>query len=222
VRYILSCGTDSADNEETIQLAKKFPSIRPAIGFHPHSADQFSEGDLIKIEEILKKEKVYAIGEIGLDFYRFYSRRENQLEVFRTLVALAQRYNLPMSIHSREAHQKTIDILKEVGYFNGVFHCFSGDWGIAKTILNLGFYLGFSGSLTYNSDKLADVIKRMPQDRILIETDAPYLAPVPLRGKTNEPAYLVYIVQRIAEIRGESKDKVAEITTENGKRLFLL
>ncbi len=143
------------------------------------------------------------------------------MEVFRTLVTLAKRYNLPMSIHSRKAHQETINILKEIGYFNGVFHCFSGSWEIAKIILNLGFYIGFSGSITYDGKGLAEIIKKMPADRILIETDAPYLTPVPFRGKMNEPSYLPYIVKRISEIRGEREEELAEITTENGRRLFL-
>lgn len=220
---------DDKENERTLGLCKalrgseaeSYPTLLPAIGCHPHYANEFTERDLVKIEEALKRYKIYAIGEIGLDFYRNYSQRENQLKVFRALVALAKKYNLPMSIHSRKAHQETIDILKETGYFKGVFHCFSGDWGIAKTLLNLGFYLGFSGSLTYGGDKLADVVRKMPGDRILIETDAPYLTPVPWREKTNEPSYLAYIVQRIAEIRGESEDAVAVITTENSKRLFL-
>jgi TatD DNase family protein len=169
----------------------------------------------------LKREKVYALGEIGLDFYKNYSTRENQIKVFTLLVNRAKEYRLPISIHSRSAHFETIKILKEVNYFSGVFHCFSGSWEIAKVILDLGFYISFSGSITYDAKNLIPVIKKIPLDRILLETDAPYLAPVPFRGKRNEPAYLLYILKKVSEIRGEKEEKIAEITTENAKRLFL-
>ncbi|MEO0109595.1 MAG: TatD family hydrolase [candidate division WOR-3 bacterium] len=220
VRYILSCGTDTPDNFKTISLAKRSPLILSGVGFHPHSADEFTEGDLFKIEEILKREKVYCLGEIGLDFYKNYSRKENQIKVFKNLVKVAQKYNLPMSIHSRSAFSETIAVLKEIGYFNGVFHCFSGSWEMAKLILDLGFYISFSGSITYDASRLREVIKKIPEERILIETDAPYLAPVPFRGKRNEPSYLSYILKAIAEIKGLEENKMAEVIMENGKRIF--
>lgn len=172
------------------------------------------------MEEILKKEKVYCLGEIGLDFYKNYAQRENQLKIFGILVKVAQKYNLPMAIHSRSAFSETVKVLKEIGYFNGVFHCFSGSWEMAKVVLDLGFFLSFSGAITYDGKKLGEVIKKMPEKRILIETDAPYLAPVPFRGKRNEPSYLPYILKVIADLRGVKEEKMAEVLTENGKRIF--
>ena len=176
----------------------------------------------IEIKKLATHDKVVAIGEIGLDYYWDTSTKEKQIEYFKNQLHLANELNLPVIIHDREAHQDTFNILKEIPVNKkGVLHCYSGSVEMAREFLKLGYYLGFGGSTTFkNAKNVIEVIKDIPNDRFLIETDCPYLTPHPFRGQVNEPKYTTYVAQKIAEIKGVSYDKVVETTTKNALNLF--
>lgn len=220
VQYLLTAGLNLDDSLASIKVAEKYPNIYCSIGIHPHDAKDMRDGDMERLEKLSSNAKVKAIGETGLDFYRNYSDRSSQEKVFHSQIDLAQKLGLPMIIHIRNAYSEAKTILLQHKYCIGVLHCFSGDDIFAEWAIKQGFYLSFTGSITYNNPKLKEIVKRIPEDRILVETDAPYLAPVPMRGKRNEPAYVKYIAQAIAQLRNIPTDYLAEITTKNAKRLF--
>ncbi|MDH5186038.1 MAG: TatD family hydrolase [candidate division WOR-3 bacterium] len=220
VKYLLTAGLNRSDSKNSLKLCHEFDSIYCSIGVHPHDADKFSESELTEFKILSKDNRVKAIGETGLDFFRNYSKPENQERAFRAQIDLAKELNLPMVIHIRDAYPQTMKILKENGYFKGVLHCYSGDEAFAQEAIKLGFYISISGSITYDGNKLKSVIKQMPLDRLMIETDAPYLAPVPNRGKRNEPAFVRYTLQTIAQILNKDFSSLAQITTDNAKRCF--
>ena len=223
IEKVINIGADMKTTEETVLLAKKFPYIYAAVGVHPDSADEINEESLVRLEELCKDEKVVAIGEIGLDYYWDNVDREIQKDAFRKQIALARKVNLPIIIHSREAAKDTIDILFEekVDEIGGVMHCYSYSKESAEIINRLGFYFGIGGVLTFkNGKKLREALEVMPLDRILLETDCPYLAPVPFRGKRNSSLLLPYVVEVLAECRGITTEEVERITKENAERLF--
>ena len=214
-------------NRETIptclELAETYDFIYAAVGWHPHDAKQMRDEDLDWIEQLATHNKVVAIGEMGLDYYRDNSPRNIQADVFRKQIAVAKKVKLPIIIHDRDAHADVVRILREeqAQDVGGVMHCFGGDWEIAKQCLELGFYIGFDGPITFKkADDVREVARKVPFDRLLIETDCPYLAPVPKRGKRNESGYLAYIAEKMAEIRRVDIDQLAAQTTENACRLF--
>lgn len=216
-------------NRETIpsclKLAETYDFIYAAIGWHPHDAKHMRDRDLSWLESLTRHEKVVAIGEMGLDYYRDHSPRDVQADVFRKQIALARKVKLPIIIHDRDAHEDVVRILREehAEEVGGVMHCFGGDWRIAEQCLELGFYIGFDGPITFKkADDVRDIARRVPIDRLLLETDCPYLAPEPRRGKRNEPGYVYYVAEKMAEIRGMSIEQVAAQTTENACRLFNL
>lgn len=220
VDEILICGYDIPSSEKAIQLAQKRNGLYASCGIHPHSARELTPESLATLRKLAKS--TVAIGEIGLDFYRNLSPRETQVKAFKTQVELARDLGLPIIVHLRKAHSTAIDILKELGgRYKGVMHCFSGGLSDAVEALKLGFYISFSGSITFNSQRLEQVLRVVPEDRLLIETDAPYLAPVPYRGKRNEPAHLRLICDKVAIIRGITYEDMARITRVNGRVLFL-
>ena len=219
---VLNCGSDLYGLRKSVELAKEFDMFYAAVGIHPENADEFNEDVVKEIKEFVKNEKVKAIGEIGLDHYwEENPPREVQKEVFRAQMKLADELNLPVVIHDRDAHKDTLEIMKEFPHVIGVVHCFSGSVEFAKECIKLGYYIGFTGVLTFkNAKKLVDVCREIPAERMLVETDCPFMAPVPFRGKRNKSDYIEYIIDKMSEIRGISGEEMNEILLNNKKRLF--
>lgn len=218
-------GCDPASSEQAVAMALAYSGVYAVVGVHPSDADQYDRAFEEQLRRWAALDKVVAIGEIGLDYhYEDDIAHDIQQDVFRRQVRLAEELQLPIVIHSRDAMEDTLSILREVkpeGNYRGVFHCFSGSWEQAQLCLELGFYLGFDGPLTFkNSKKPVRVAREMPLERILIETDCPYMAPEPKRGRRNEPAYVAHIAAKLGEIREISPEEAARITYENGCRLF--
>lgn len=224
ISYILNAASDLESAKVGIMLAKKYDFIFAAAGIHPHNVENVDEQTLIELENLVNScEKVVAIGEIGLDYYYDLSPREIQKKWFAEQINLARKVKLPIIIHNRESHEDIMEVVKtekarDVG---GVFHCYSGSVEMARDVLNNNFYISFAGPITFkNTRKAIEVVRFIPEDRILVETDCPYLTPEPFRGKRNHSGYLKHTIEKIAEIKGLSFDRVAELTMENGKRLF--
>ncbi|HHD2752781.1 TPA: TatD family hydrolase [Clostridium perfringens] len=219
---ILNCGSDLYGLRKSVELAKNFDMFYAAVGIHPENADEFNEEVIKEIREYVKYEKVKAIGEIGLDYYwEENPPREVQKEVFRAQMKLADELNLPVIIHDRDAHGDTLEIMKEFPNVIGVVHCFSGSVEFAKECIKLGYYIGFTGVLTFkNAKKLVDVCREIPADRMLVETDCPFMTPVPFRGKRNKSDYIEYIIDKMSEIRGISGEEMNEILLNNKRNLF--
>ena len=205
--------------KETLDLISKYPDVYATIGYHPSEADITNESDLIVLEEQLQREKVVGIGEIGLDYHYGSDNKEKQIELFRKQMEIAEKYKLPVVIHSRDATEDTINILKEYNVI-GDMHCFSGSLETAKIYINMGYKLGIGGVVTFKNSNLYKVVESVGLENIILETDSPYLTPEPFRGKQNSSKYIPYIAKRIAEIRNISVEEVAEITTENACSLF--
>ena len=224
VTKIISMGDTMAASAQVVQDAEEHPALYAAVGIHPESACVLTDEMRRQLLTWAQHPKVVAIGEIGLDYYweKDADRRLTQRELFAAQLHLARKAGLPVCIHDREAHGDTLRILQEEGQgLSGVLHCYSGSLEMARELWKMGFYIGIDGPLTYkNAAKLPDIVREAPRDRLLIETDSPYLAPVPLRGKRNEPAYVVHVAAKIAEVRGESIEEVARYTTENALRLY--
>ena len=219
------CNADSIKTSDLcIDLANKNENIYATIGIHPHEAKTFDEKSLTKLEEMSKFDKVVAIGEIGLDYYYDFSPREIQKEVLKKQIILADKLSLPCVFHVREATEDFMHIIKEMAqYFNnsGVIHSFSGSVETAKQFVKQGFYLGINGIVTFkNANKILDVVKEIPMENLLIETDCPYLTPVPYRGSLNRPEYVEFVAEKIAEIKNITKEEVVEISTKNALELF--
>ncbi len=223
VSYLINVGINLESSIESIKLAEKYDFIYAAVGIHPHDSVDAGPEYLEAIEKLAAHPRVVALGEMGLDYYRDFSPRPVQQELFREQLKLAKKLNLPVIIHDREAHGDMLDILRAegAGLPGGVLHCFSGSWEMAAECLAMGLYISIAGPVTFpNAPKLKDIAGRIPPERLLVETDAPYLTPAPYRGKRNEPARVVYILEEIARIRGIDEEMMAKICTDNGKRLF--
>lgn len=220
VSAIVEVGINIENSRRAIKLAREYPFIFASVGVHPHDAVSVSQDFLIELEKLLNKPKVVALGEIGLDFYRNYSPQEIQIDVFVAQLELASELKKPVIIHTRNAMKKTIEILTPFkGKLNGVFHSFSGDRSDCKWAIDNGFLIGINGTITFKGTHL-DYLDYLPAESILLETDCPYLAPHPYRGKRNEPAYIVYTAERLARITGIGVQELIRITGENAKRLF--
>jgi len=221
ISLVLNPGCDVETSEKAVGFAQEHPHVYAAVGFHPHEADSFETGALEKLRAWLRLPKVRAIGEIGLDFHYDFSPRARQIEVFRAQLELARELSVPVIIHDREAHGECMEILKDFPELRGVFHCYSGSAEMARELVALGFYLSFTGAITFkNARRALESIEAAPLERIMLETDSPYLAPVPNRGKRNDSRNLSHIAAVVADIKGVSLEEAARITTENGKRLF--
>jgi TatD DNase family protein len=219
--YIINIGSSLRGSRESLELAKKYEFIYATCGIHPHEADKADEKMQAELKELAKHPKVVAIGEIGLDYYRNYSKKENQLSLFRSLINLAKGLNLPLVIHNRQAESDTLPILKEAMPIRAVVHCFSGDENFLKECLGLGFFISFTCNITYKkATDLRRLVKLLPVSRLFLETDAPYLAPQTLRGKRNEPMYVKHLAREIAAIKEINIEEVAKITTENAETFF--
>lgn len=220
ITHIINVGIDLKTSENSIQLAEKYPQIYASVGIHPHNNKVDKNFDKI-ILDMTKLKKVVAIGEIGLDFYKNYSPKDKQIELFKRQISIAKEIDLPIIIHSRNAFTEILEILDKENVKNKIiFHFFSGDVQIAKKLVSLGYYISIAGPITFENEILEEVIKKISIDNILVETDSPYAAPVPMRGKCNEPSYLKYIVHKIADIANLSCDDIIRITTLNTKRIF--
>ena len=225
VTKIINFGANLNDSATAVELTKKFSGMFAGVGIHPEEIDNFTENNSAeKIFELAQNKNVVAIGEIGLDYHweKDFDRRILQQKIFIEQLDIARQLNLPVCIHEREAHGDALKILKSDCHgLRGVFHCYSGSLEMAKEIFKSDWFIGIDGPITFkNSAKLPDIVKFAPRDKILIETDAPYLAPTPYRGKRNEPSYLIEIAKKIAEIRAETLEEVAEYTSANAKNLY--
>ena len=229
IEAMITIGSDLEGNIGGLELSGKYDFIYSSVGFHPHDAKDFTGEIFDKIKEWainsgkgqVVRSKVVAIGEIGLDYHYDNSPREIQREVFMKQLIFAKEINLPVVIHSREAKKDTLDIVRESGVRKGVFHCFSGDMDMAEKAMGMGFYISIAGPVTFrNAKKLKEVAEVIPDDYLLIETDAPYLTPEPLRGKRNEPSYIIHTAKAVAELRGITPEDISRVTTLNAKRLF--
>ena len=222
VGLVLNPGCDVASSRTAVQYAAAYPHVYAAVGIHPENCGGYTAGDLAVLEKLAQQPGVAAIGEIGLDYYWAENPpRELQQQVLRDQLALARELALPVIIHDREAHADTLAIIREFPGITGVFHCFSGSPEMAQELLKLGWYLGFDGPVTYkNARRAPEVAAVTPLDRMLIETDSPYMTPVPYRGKRNDSGYVHLVAEKLAEWKGVTPEEMARITTENGKRLF--
>ena len=220
---ILNCAASYDSLKTTDKLTKDYDFINGALGIHPENADEFKENTLDEIKEYIRNNnKIVAIGEIGLDYYWDENPpKDVQKEVFRKQMKLAEELQLPVVIHDREAHQDTLEIIKEYPTVTGVVHCFSGSVEFAKECIKLGYYIGFTGVVTFkNAKKIVQVAKEIPIDRILVETDCPYMSPEPNRGKRNRSDYIEYIINKISEIKEIEPAEANKIFNENFKRLI--
>ncbi len=224
VKYILNASYDLKSSSESISLSDKYDFIYAAVGIHPHEVGSVDDSVISILEDYaLNNSKVVAIGEIGLDYYYDNSPRELQKYWFARQIRLARKLGLPIIVHNRDAHEDTLNIVREekAGEVGGVFHCYSGSVEMAKELIKNNFYIAIGGVVTFkNARKVVEVAAFVPDDRLLIETDCPYMTPEPFRGKRNESSYVRLVAEKIAQIRGVSAEYIAQITTENAKRLF--
>jgi TatD DNase family protein len=223
VRRILTVGTDAESSRAAIALAGREPDVWATVGIHPHDAGAADEAALAEVERLAREPRVAAIGEIGLDFFRNLSPREAQERVFRRLLALARQVRKPVVVHCRDAHAETLAVLAEerAGEVSGIMHCFSGDVDVARRCLDLGLLISLAGPVTYpNPRALPDVARFVPGDRLVVETDCPFLPPQGYRGQRNEPAYVALTAARVAELRGEPLEALARRMSENARRLL--
>lgn len=210
-------------NTEAVALAESYANLYATIGMHPHDAKQVHEQELVQLKKLSAHPKVIAVGETGLDYYYNHSPREVQRQVFAQFISLADETGLPLVVHERDAAHEAADLLRgeAKGRVPGVIHCFTGDYDAARNYLDLGFYLSFTGIITFkNAEPLREVVRKVPLDRILVETDSPYLTPAPYRGKRNEPAHVRLVAETIARIKGISLEEAANTTTRNVRELF--
>lgn len=223
VELVINIGADLKTSIASVSLAEKYDNVYAVIGVHPHSAKEVDDSTLEILKSFAPRDKVVAIGEIGLDFHYDNSPRDVQRKWFKKQLELAKEVDLPVVIHSRDAAQETFDIMKEAqdGKLRGVIHCYSGSPEMALEYIKLGFYISLAGPVTFNNAKvLKEVAKAIPLDKLLIETDSPYLTPAPNRGKRNEPAYVRFVAAEIAELREISFDDLIKATNKNTKKVF--
>ncbi|MFY9501113.1 MAG: TatD family hydrolase [bacterium] len=223
VAYALVVGSDLATSREACELAQKYPQLFAIVGVHPHDSKDADRATFDEIRKLAAQERVVALGEMGLDYHYDFSPRKIQQRVFRYQIGLARELGLPIVIHDREAHADTMAILKEekAEEVGGVLHCYSGSWEMARECIKMGFYISIAGPVTFaNAKKLVQVVENLPLEHLLVETDAPYLTPVPHRGTRNEPAYVRHVAEAIARIKGIAVEEVEEQTTANAIKLF--
>ena len=223
IEIVVNIGADIATSKNTIELTKQYDFIYGAIGVHPHSAKELTNADLDWLRTQSSLDKIVAIGEIGLDYYYDLSERDVQKYWFVEQIELAKECKLPIVIHSRDAAKDTMDIVKESNgkEVGGVIHCFSYSYEVAKEYVDLGFYIGVGGVITFpNARKLKEVVDKIPLEYIVLETDCPYLTPVPHRGKRNSPEYISYVAKEVAKIKNMDYEEVLNITNNNGRNLY--
>ena len=222
VQLVMNPGCSLESSRNTVALAEKYSFVYAAVGSHPDVANEVNETVLDEYRKLCKLcDKVKAIGEIGIDYHYEDIPRQLQLKAFRMQMELAEELNLPVIVHEREAHEDGMAVVREFPKVTGVFHCYSGSAEMARQLVDKGWYIGFTGVLTFkNARKAVETAASLPLDRIVLETDCPYMAPDPFRGKRNDPGYLFRMAEKLAEIRGMDVEEIKKITTENGKRLY--
>ncbi|ABC77143.1 TatD family hydrolase [Syntrophus aciditrophicus] len=222
VDAIVTIGIDLDDCLKAVEIADRYDMVYAAVGIHPHEVKVIDRQTYDRMRDLAARPKVVAYGEIGLDFFRNLSPRDVQIRRFGEQLELAQDLNLPVIIHDREAHRETLEILSSwKGQRRGIIHCFSGDYAMARKCLDLGFYISIPGTVTFTkADTLRDVVRRVPAESLLVETDAPFLTPEPHRGKRNESAYVKYTAMRVAELKEMKFEELAEITSRNASEIF--
>ena len=222
--YVVNPGADMETSKTAIELANKHDFIYAAVGVHPHDVENMTEADIELLRKYaLENEKVVAIGEIGLDYYYDLSPRETQKKWFKRQIELANELKLPFIVHDRDAHGDTMEIIKstKAAETGCLLHCYSGEVELAREYVKMGCYLSIPGTVTFkNNRKTVEVVREIPLERLMIETDSPYMAPVPHRGKRNEPIYVQYVAEKIAQIKGISVEEVAKATNENTKKAY--
>lgn len=222
IDILLTVGCDKQEIEKAVNLANRYSNVFASVGYHPYEADSITDTDIQLLEKYIKhQKKVVAVGETGLDFYKNTASKENQYRCFLSQINLSKTYSLPVIIHSREANKETSEIIKSEKVHNGVMHCFGGDFNLLKTALDNGLYISFAGNVTYpKADNLRELLKYVPLDRLLLETDSPYLAPQKVRGQKNKPVNIKYTYQFVAEYMNIDIEKLAEAVYNNTKLLF--
>ena len=217
---VINCGADLESSQESLALSKEYDYIYFACGIHPEEVDNLPENYIDILRRMAQDKKCVAIGEIGLDYYWLQDNKDLQKKVFEEQILLAKELDLPIIVHDREAHEDTLNILKKYKP-KGVLHCFSGSVETAKEVLKLGMYIGLGGAVTFkNAKKPVEVAEMLPLDRLLLETECPYMAPVPMRGKRNNSAYIQYVAEKIGEIKGIEPQEITDKATDNVKKLF--
>ncbi len=220
VGAVIVPGLDLATSQQAVALAEQYPQVWAAVGVHPHDVEMAPANIFTELEALATHAKVVAIGETGLDFYRDLSPREAQERLFRRHLELAASLDLPAIVHNRNADAALMRVLREVGHTTGVVHCFSSPPQFAREVLDFGFHISFTGTVTFPKSTNAAVLRAVGLDKVMVETDSPYLAPVPKRGRTNEPAYVRHVARRIAEVLDMTVEEVAQVTTANAVGLF--
>ena len=220
VKKIISVGVDLATSEECIKLSEKYPSVYAACGYHPHEAAKAPRGYLYELEEFYTHTKVVAVGEIGLDYHYNFSEPRDQKKVYLEQLEMASSLDLPAVVHCRESDEDILAGIQQSGHKSGVIHCFTSDLDFANSILKTGFCISFTGIITFVKE-LEEVVKTIPLDKMMVETDSPYLSPKPHRGKKNEPAYVMHVAEKIANLKKISVEEVANATTESAYNLFV-
>ena len=220
LEFIVSIGYDLESSEKSVDLAEKYPFIYGVVGVHPTDIKKYSDTVEKKLEELARNKKVVAIGEIGLDYHWMEDPKEKQEEIFRRQMELSRRVGLPVVIHTRDAMEDTVKILEDYKDIGGIMHCYPGSYETAEKLIDR-YYFGIGGVVTFKNNKVTkETVKKLPIEKIVIETDCPYLTPEPFRGKRNEPVYVRYIAEEIARIKEMSLEKVIEVTTENAKKVY--
>ena len=223
ISRIITIGIDLESSKKAIDIAEKYETVYASVGIHPHNVQGLQDNSYDELEKLCDNSKVVAYGEIGLDFVKQYAPQHVQLEHYARQIELAKKVGLPLVIHDREAHDEILHFLKKEAPFAaaGVMHCFSGDWSLAKQVLDLGFLISIPGVVTFTkASTLHEVAQKIPLDKLILETDAPFLTPDPYRGRTNIPEYVLYTARKVAELRGVTVEEVARSTTDNAQRLF--
>jgi len=220
IEAIINVGFDVKSSEKAVELSRKYACMFAAVGIHPHDAKMYNSNTLADLNDFLNEEKVIAIGEIGLDFYRNLSPPEVQERVFSEQLFLAKEKDIQVILHVRDAYTRVFEIIEKEKPKKVLLHCFSGSVDDAKRGIAMGFYISFAGNITYSQGRLTDAAREVPFTSMLIETDAPFLSPIPYRGKRNEPSFLRYTVEKLAEIKDVSVEDVAHITTNNAQKFF--
>ena len=219
---VVNSSSDIASSRASVALAEKYPYFYASVGVHPHEVENMTENDIEILRDLSKHPRVVAIGEIGLDFYYDLSPRDDQRKWFRRQLELAHEVDLPIIVHSRDAAQECFDIIKESKVRKGVIHCYSGSAQMARDYVDMGFYLGIGGSLTFkNNRKTVETVEQISIEHLLIETDSPYLAPVPCRGKRNDSRLLKYVVEKISQLKNIPEEDICKITKNNAEQLFI-
>ncbi len=222
VKYIICPGIEPESNERAIKIAEKYENVFATVGVHPHDCENLGMNWLKRLEEQAKHPKVVALGEMGLDYFKEYTPREMQRNVFRAQLELASSLDLPVVVHNRDSDDDVAKLMTNHGGGKGVLHCFASDLSMANRMVREGYLISFTGIATFNNKTVIDTIKGLQLNYMMVETDSPFLAPVPVRGKTNEPAYVRHIAEKIAELKNTTIQEVERITTHNAAKLFSL